>query len=162
MGSPEEKPETDSPYTSPKAESADERATGTFSLATLMIVIALCAVGFGVTYYTVGLGVAFFIIAGLAFARVKLHRETAWVRGFSGTALGITLVVLLTPICCSVAFFTNCLAGIFAVDQLRVFQSDTSIDWIMPVAFGLGGITALQVGEMIFALCLRKRDHETP
>lgn len=158
MGNPENKPESDSPYTSPKAESGEERAGGTFSLATLMIVIALCAVGFGITYYTVGLGVAFFIIAGLAFARVKLHNRTAWVRGWEATALAVTLVVILTPICCGVAFFTNCLAGAFAADQL----SPSTMDSIFVIAFGLGGITALQVGEMIFALCLRKRDHETP
>lgn len=152
---------SDSPYTSPKAESGNERAGEAFSLATFMFLVILSAVGFGITFHAAGLGFAFFIIAGLAFARVKFHDQTAWVRGFSGTALGITLVVLLTPICCSVAFFTNCLAGLFAGDQLQVFQSDSSIDWSMPIAFGLGGITALQVGELIFVLCLRKRDHET-
>ena len=150
----------DSPYTSPQAESA-ERGASTFSLATLMSFTSLCAVGFGITYYTFGLGLAFFIVGILAFVRVKLHHRTGWVHGFEGTALAVTLAIVLTPICCGVAFFTNCFAAAMGADELGLFQGLNDLTYLMLMAFGLGGLTALQVAEMIFAFCLRKKTYET-
>ena len=142
-----------SPYASPQA---DSRRGSTFSLATLMAVVVLCAVGFGIMYYAIGLGVAFFIIAALVFVRVKVHHRTAWVTGIGASAVSALLMGVLLPICCTVAFFTNCLAGAFAAEQLYG-GTLASLDRQLTFAFGLGSVSALQTGELIVALLLSKR-----
>ena len=147
---------SDSPYASPQAD-AVERGASTFSLATLMVVIALCAIGFGIAYYTLGLGFAFFIIAMLAFARVKLHHHTGWEVGWGVSVGSLAIILFILPICCGVAFVTNCVAGVAAIEQLP-FLTVHNQGWF---AILVGGITALQVAELVFAFCLRKRVHET-
>ena len=138
---------SESPYASPRADSAGEDNGKTFSLASMFLGILVIAVALGVGVLSVGLGFVSFVVGTLLFLRFRVQRSPRspdardWrsIMFFSVTAL------LIIP-SCLVAFFATCLAGGFGfveIFDLGIHVPRATDDWILPVGIACGIISAV-------------------
>ena len=131
----------------------------TFSLGSLMLVIALIAVCFGVFRETPGLGVALVIVLAPAFLHTlrNVYRRKAEGRPMSAmekfavffSALGMVMVVGTAA---GIAFFAMCWVGLFggaAASQVldpNANEGYASLGWSLILGGILGSVAAILVG----------------
>jgi hypothetical protein len=139
-------------------------ATATFSLAPMMIVVTLVAVGLGLFVTAPGLGILYAIAMVPALVRTAVGVRK---RAKDGKVLGIedkfqlfaTSVAVTVAACvaATVAFFATCLSTCFVFIAFEKNLHSSGEESLIFFAFAAAGLLALAAFGGVFYLCRTRR-----
>lgn len=158
--------EGQSPFSEEPISSIERRAAFQFSIATMMMLVTLCAVIMGAFSVSPGLGIALAVLAAPAWLRTCMVAARRRGRGRPMTAQekmwafgGSLGVVAAIVIAAGIAFYATCWAGFFGGAAVSSLWSEDygPIGWGLFTGVGLGVAGGIYVGRrMIRRFWIRK------